>query len=311
MDDMKIMSSPNPVVSIRKLLLPFIGFIILIGGAPVAIRIIYSELAPFYMGFVRFGLAAIAFWLLTLYYKYPIPKGRALTGAVLFGVLGFGVPFALLAWGLVVTSASQAAILMALMPLITIFLSAFECVESLTMRGVFGSLLAIIGTVITVGGAGSANISLPHISAIIIGTGFLAQSGVVIKRYPANPPVITNAIAITIGAVILAIASLLAKEAWVIPELASTWVALSYMVVLVTIVAFILYLQVLNNWTASGTSYGFVIIPLVTVVIAAVLTKEQVTGNFIIGAVLLLAGVVIGALLPQKNKMAIKIRACN
>jgi drug/metabolite transporter (DMT)-like permease len=63
-----------------------------------------------------------------------------------------------------------------------------------------------------------------------------------------------------------------------------------------------LYLRVLNNWTASGTSYGFVIIPLITVLVAAVLTEEQITANFLIGAVLVLTGVFVGVLLPGKKK---------
>ena len=63
------------------------------------------------------------------------------------------------------------------------------------------------------------------------------------------------------------------------------------------------YLQVLTKWSASGTSYGFVIIPLVTVIIAAILIKEQITVNFLIGAALVLIGVLVGALLPSKKKV--------
>jgi drug/metabolite transporter (DMT)-like permease len=74
------------------------------------------------------------------------------------------------------------------------------------------------------------------------------------------------------------------------------------LLVFVTIIAFILYLQALAKWTASGTSYGFVVIPLVTVIVAAVLTDEQITAAFLVGAVLVIAGVLVGALLPSKDK---------
>jgi drug/metabolite transporter (DMT)-like permease len=57
---------------------------------------------------------------------------------------------------------------------------------------------------------------------------------------------------------------------------------------------------VLRRWTASGTSYGFVVIPLVTVVVAASLAGEQITLSFVSGGILVLAGVVVGALLPSK-----------
>jgi drug/metabolite transporter (DMT)-like permease len=285
-----------------NVLLPFAGFIILVGGAPVAIRIGYAELAPFWMGLTRFGFGAVVFWALVFYKRLQIPKGRALGGAILYGTLGVGISFVLMSWGLVETPASLAAILMAMVPLMTMFLSALQGVESITGRGIIGSLLAITGTGVTVGGASSTGLSLPHIGAIILGTAFLAQSAVVIKRFPPNPPIMTNAVSMTAGAIILAVASLVTGEAWTLPSQASTWTAFGYLVIFVTILAFLLYVQVLTKWTASGTSYGFVIIPLVTVIVATVLTDEQISTNFLLGAALVLTGVLVGALLPSKDK---------
>jgi drug/metabolite transporter (DMT)-like permease len=306
------MTTQTPVVSTvpgRDILMPFAVFILLVGGAPVAMRISYAELAPFWMGLTRFGLGALIFWALAIYKGLKVPKGRALVGAVLFGTLSVGVSFVLISWGLVKTQASMASILLALVPLMTILLSSFQGVESLSSRGIFGALLAIAGTAIAVGGASSEEISLPHIGAIILATAFSAQSSVVIKRFPPNPPIMTNAISMTVGSIILGIASLVTGEEWVIPSQTSTWAAFGYLLVFVTIFAFILYLQVLAKWTASGTSYGFVVIPLITVIVAAVLTEEQITTSFLLGAVLVIAGVLVGALLPNKEK-AEEIEEC-
>lgn len=306
---MSTQTLPASALPDRSILAPFAVFIILVGGAPVAVRIGYAELAPFWLGLVRFGFGAAVFWALTLLKGMRVPKGRALVGAMLYGALGVGISMVLMGWGLVKTSASLAAILMAMVPLMTVLLAAIQGVESLTGRGLFGALIAVVGIAITVGGASSANISLPHVAAIILGTGFLAQSGVVIKRFPPNPPIMTNAIAMTVGAIILAIASLVTGEAWVIPVQPGTWAALGYLGIFVTVFAFIFYMQVLSKWSASGTSYGFVIIPLVTVIIAALLTKEQVTVYFIIGSALVLIGVLVGALLPGKKK-TIEVEEC-
>ena len=120
------------------------------------------------------------------------------------------------------------------------------------------------------------------------------------KKFPRSHPIATNAIAMTIGALILGTTSLITNEPWVIPIEIDTWVALGYLIVFVTIIVFLLYLYVLGRWTASGTSYGFVIIPLITVVVAATLAGEQITLSFIAGGVLVLAGVLVGALLPSK-----------
>jgi drug/metabolite transporter (DMT)-like permease len=286
----------------RNILLPFAVFILLVGGAPVAIKIGYSEMAPFWMGVARFGLGALVFWGLAFYKGLKLPQGRALLGAVLHGTLGVGVSFVLISWGLVKTQASMASILLALIPLMTLLLSSLQGVESFSWRGILGALLAIAGTAIAVGGASAENISLPHIGAIVLATAFSAQSSVVIKRFPPNPPIMTNAISMTVGSIILVIASLVTRETWALPTQTNTWMAFGYLVLFVTIFAFVLYLQVLAKWTASGTSYGFVVIPLVTVIVAAVLTDEHITAAFLVGAVLVISGVLVGALLPSKDK---------
>jgi drug/metabolite transporter (DMT)-like permease len=286
----------------RKVLLAFGAFIVVGGGASVAIRITYAEMAPFWAATSRFALAALVFWVLVAFRRLPVPRGRALLGAVLFGSLTVGLAFVLIGWGLVETPASLYQILMALVPLVTLFLSSVQGVEAITRRGVIGSLLAVGGIAVTVTGTGTSGISIPHIIAILFAAVFIAQGGVLIKRFPPNPPVITNAIAMTTGTIILASVSLIRGESWTIPSQADTWVAFIYLVVFVTIIAFLLYMFVLGQWTASGTSYGFVLVPLVTIVVAATVASENITAGFLAGAALVLAGVYVGALMPQKEK---------
>lgn len=299
---MTTMSAPSSALPGRDVLTYFAVFVLLAGGAPVAMRIGYSELQPFWLGFTRFGLGAAIFWLLVLGRRVPLPRGRALTGALLYGALGVGVSFILLAWGLVKTPANLTAILLALVPLITVVLASLQGAESLTTRRLLGALLAVAGIAVNVGGAPRGDISIPHVGAILLGTFFLAQSGVIIKIFPPNPPVMTNAVSMTIGALMLGVASLVVRETWVIPSQPGTWAALGYLVVLVSVVAFLSYLRVLQKWSASGASYAFVLTPLVTVVVAAMLTGEQIGPAFAIGALLVLAGVFIGALLPERMK---------
>jgi drug/metabolite transporter (DMT)-like permease len=288
----------------RPVLLAFLLFIVVGGGASVAIRITYAELAPFWAAASRFAIAAVVFWLLAYFQKLPLPQGRALFGAVLFGSLTVGLAFVLIAWGLVSTPASLYQILMAMVPLLTLFLSSLHGVESITPRGILGSLLAVVGIAITVGGTSTTEISLPHIAAILVAAAFMAEGGVLIKKFPPNPPVITNAIGMTVGTVILGAASIISGEQWVLPTQPNTIVAFIYLVFFVTILAFMMYMFVLGKWTASGTSYGFVIIPLVTIVVAATVVGETITVNFILGAMFVLAGVFVGALLPSKTKTA-------
>jgi len=288
----------------RNTLIAFGFFVLLAGGASVAIRITYAELPPFWSAAARFFLAGLVFWLIMLIRKIPLPRGRALLGAALFGTLTVGVSFTLVAWGLVATPASLYQVLMAMVPLLTIFFASLHGLEKIRWQGILGALLAVAGIAVVVGGSDTSSVSIPHILAIILAAASMAEGGVIAKKFPRSHPVATNAVAVSIGALILGTVSLITGEQWVIPVLATTWIAFIYVLVFVTIFAFLLYLYVLGRWTASGTSYGFVLIPLVTVILATNLAGEQITFSYVIGAVLVLSGVIFGALLPSKPPKA-------
>ena len=78
--------------------------------------------------------------------------------------------------------------------------------------------------------------------------------------------------------------------------------ALTYLASLGSVPLVVLYLYVLSRWTASATNYSFVLIPLVTVMVAMWLAGETVTLIFIAGSTLVLMGVYIGALFETRQR---------
>ena len=286
----------------RTTLMAFLFFIFVSGGASVAIRFTYAELPPFFSGSARFVFGALFFLIYAFVRKIALPKGRALLGAVLFGATSMGLSFTFIYWGLVKTPASLYQTIVALVPLLTLFFAYFHRLESFRTQGLVGALLTVVGIVVAVGGAAGGDLSIPHVLAIIAGAACFAEAGIIAKLFPRSHPVATNAVAMPVGALILGIASLISGEAFVIPQQATTWIAFSYIVIFVTIIAFMLYLFILSRWTASGTSYSFVLIPLVTIVLASWLAKEQITLQFMIGGTLVVLGVWVGALWAPKKK---------
>jgi drug/metabolite transporter (DMT)-like permease len=69
-----------------------------------------------------------------------------------------------------------------------------------------------------------------------------------------------------------------------------------YLVLVGSITVFLLALFVLRRWTASATSYVLVLMPLVTVALAAWLLGEHLTPVFALGGLLVLVGVWVGAI---------------
>jgi drug/metabolite transporter (DMT)-like permease len=91
-------------------------------------------------------------------------------------------------------------------------------------------------------------------------------------------------------------ASFLAGESWPVPQQGETWIALLYLAGVGSIAVFLLHVFVLQSWSASRTAFVMVLIPFVTVVLSAWLDQEPITPALVLGGLLILVGVYVGAL---------------
>jgi drug/metabolite transporter (DMT)-like permease len=295
----RIGSSWNGMVSAlsgRATLLAF-AVLVLVGGTnAVAIRFSNLELPPFWGAGSRYAAAALIFWAIVLVRRIALPKGRALVGALLYGLLGTGASFAFVYWALLRVQASQAIVVLALIPLITLFLAWAHGLEALSWRRVIGALVAIVGIFIVVGAGLGTSVPVLSLLALLAGSVCVAEGSVIVKLFPQGHPVATNAVALTAGSLLLIGLSFVTGEAWILPATTTTWAVFIYLVLFGSVLMFILYLTVLTRWTASATSYSFLLFPVVTVPLAALLAGEVITTTFVIGGALGLFGVWLGAI---------------
>jgi hypothetical protein len=110
------------------------------------------------------------------------------------------------------------------------------------------------------------------------------------------------------GAAVLLAAALVSDEPIVLPRRPETWAAMAYLVVIGWVVVFLLYLIVLRYWTASRASYGFVIIPFVTIVLSAWLDNEPVGVGLVLGGLLVLAGSMSEHSVPPESLQRLRMR---
>src|SRR4051812_50082992 len=120
----------------------FAAIAVLVGGNAVGIRFSNRELDPLWGAGLGFALAAIVLGAAMAVLKLRLPRGRALTGALLFGVLDVGGAFAFGYYALVELHAGFGSILLALVPLATPLLAVLEGQESLRVVAVAGTPLA-------------------------------------------------------------------------------------------------------------------------------------------------------------------------
>jgi drug/metabolite transporter (DMT)-like permease len=82
---------------------------------------------------------------------------------------------------------------------------------------------------------------------------------------------------------------------------------MAYMVVIGSGIVFILWVFVLKRWDASRAAYNFVLLPPITLVFSNLITGEEVGVELILGGVVILVGVYIGALRPARRVVEIPI----
>ena len=280
------------------------GLLVLIGGVNfVAVRFSNQELYPFWGAGLRFATASFLLFIFVYLKRLSLPRGRALVGAILYGILNFGATYAFVYVALVQISAGLAAVIMSLVPLITIFLAFLQGLEKIKLRVIIGGLIAAGGVALLFNNQLSINAPTLYILAMLAGAVAAAETGVVVKKFPKSDPVVTNAVGMGVGAGLLLILAIVSKEPLLIPEMFSTWVALSYLIFIGSISMFMLYLFVLSKWTASATSYMLVLTPIVAVLASAWLEKTTISIIFLVSSVLVIAGVYIGALASLKSKL--------
>jgi drug/metabolite transporter (DMT)-like permease len=293
------MSAPSPgdVRPDRATLLAFLGVILFGGANAIGVRQTVHELAPFWGAAIRFVAAGLIMVAIVVATRRTFPSGRSLSGAVIYGAVGFAASYGFMYMGLRETPAGTAMVLVALTPLLTFGLAIAQRQESFRAPGLLGGLIALVGVAIVFADQVSANVPVASLVLILLGILCIAETGVIVKWIPRSDPFATNAVAMLTGAGILLVLSLAAGESRVLPTQTATWAAVGYLVIFGSVVMFALFLFTLERWTASAVSYMTLLLPLVTVPLAAVLTGERISPSFVAGGVVILVGVYAGAFL--------------
>jgi drug/metabolite transporter (DMT)-like permease len=278
----------------RTTLAAFITMTLIGGTNAVAVRFSNEELAPFWGAAIRFAPATLLLAAWVLVRGVPLPRGRALVGAVVYGVLNFGLSYALVYYALVNAPAGPAQLVLAVVPLLTVLLATLQGVERFHWRGLAGAAIAAGGIALVFGDQLSAAVPLLSLLALIAAALCIAEVGVAVKWFPPVDAAMLNTIGMAIGAAMLLALALVVGEPLALPQRPVTWVVLGYLIV-ATVILFMLVLYVLKRWTASATSYSFLLLPLVSLGLAAVLRGEPVRSGFLVGGALVLVGVYVGA----------------
>jgi drug/metabolite transporter (DMT)-like permease len=279
----------------------FIFLVFLVGTNFIAVRFSNRELSPFWGAGTRFAIAGSLFLIYSLVRRDPLPGGRGFVGPLSFGVLQFGLGYALMYWALLEVPAGLASVVLATVPLFTLIFAGVAKIEKITLTGVLGSLIAFAGIAVIYSESSGGGISAARIIAVVGAAVCFALGGVIVKLTPSVRPPLMNALGMLTGASVLIVLSFSFGEMHALPTKPETWLAFLYLVFLGSIAVFALLLFTIRRWTASGVSYQLVLSPIVAILLSAWLLGESPSPGLIIGGTLVLIGVYVGALMTSRR----------
>jgi len=269
----------------------FFALYVIWGSTYFAIRVGVESWPPFMMAGVRFVLAGALLFAYLRLRGTPLPDWRQLAGASLLGVLMPAIGNGLVTLAEKTVSSGVAALVVASVPLFT---SLFARLLGQRTRGIewAGMALGMAGIAFLNFGANLSASPLGALLLILACAGW-ALGSALSKKLPQPSGLMSSAVMMLSGGIALLIASAACGEhLHAMPTLAG-WLALAYLIVFGSIIAYSAYLYLLTHVSpAAATSYAYVN-PVIAVLLGMGLLGEQVGPHEWGGMAIIVSGVLL------------------
>ncbi len=273
--------------------------VVIWGGSFLATQILVREVPPLLAAVLRFSLASgvlLAVARIQLG-KWVIPSRQEWRGLFIYGLLAVTLCFTFENTALQLTSSGNASVIIGLIPVGTLLAARWGLQETLTSRQVWGSLVATVGTFWLVSEGNTLGLSNLK-GDLLMGGAMLCSvaSGLAAKRNSATlTPLLNTGYSFGIGATLM-IPLAIGEWFWK-PEAFSLslngWLALLYLSVLASAVAYTAYFYALSQATLSAATLPTYLTPVVTLIMAAGLTGEPLSWNRGLAAGVVVLGLVL------------------
>jgi drug/metabolite transporter (DMT)-like permease len=276
------------------------------GSTWLAIKLGLDGVPPFLGAGLRFVLSALIVGAVLVARRQPIRLTRDDRICIVsLGVLVFWFNYAAVYWAEMRISSGLTAVLFSTMPLTTALLSRFW-MRSETIGG--GRLSGIV-----IGMAGTLLLFWPDdrlgpsqvagMLAALFASTCSSISLVILKRHGGkSDPFVLNVFAMGLGAVCLLSMSAMVERSIPVVWTQSNIVALVYLAVFGSVIAFSLYYRLLKAMDATVVSLSTLIIPIIALVLGRVFLGEVITPLAVAGVTTILAGVAVAIVSVRRRR---------
>lgn len=263
-----------------------------------AIKIAVHEVPPLTLVAIRLAIAGVFLYVILRLKGLSLPPiGWQWGPLFLLGLTSNTIPFFLISWGEIGVDSGVAAILMAVMPLVTVGLAHFFTEsDKMTPIKLAGLLIGFSGIVILVGPDALSRLGGQVIYELSVAGGaiFYAISAVLTRRLPSGGDPFQRGTAVTLCAIVQMVPlSLFLDKPWILsPSLSSVYAAI-YLGVFPTAIAVLIYFRLIQERGTTffaGINY---IIPCLGVLWGVLFLDEIVSLQALSALVIILSGVFV------------------
>ena len=269
------------------------------------IKIAVQEIGPITLVAFRvlfglsFGIAVILIWRVQLLHNL-----KAWTPLFVLGITNVAVPFFLISWGEQSIDSAVAAILDATVPLFTILIAHYLLHDDkMTWPKVLGLLIGFAGVVILMSKDFGASLgSVLGQLAVVLASVFYASSAVYARKTTEDTSGIMRSVGPLVSATaVMWLATFLVESPVQIPQLGSTWIALLFLGILGSGVAFIMLYYLIHEIGPTRASMVTYLFPLGGVILGVAFLNEELSWQLMIGAALIVLSLVVANMQPQQQ----------
>jgi drug/metabolite transporter (DMT)-like permease len=276
--------------------LAFSAIYVLWGSTFFAIRVAVETVPPLLAAGIRFTLAGCVLYSWSRARGVRPPTIREWRNLVILGGLLFLIPYSGLFWAEKTVPSGIASLLVATIPVSTALLQIFVFRKERFRWSLLGSLcLGFAGVAVLALDSRPGGANFVACVVLLLCSASWALGTVIAKAAVLPESKVTSAGAqMAVGGVLLFLFSALAGEWHPVPHVSPrAAVAIAYLVVAGSIVAFTAYLWLLGRMPATTvTSYAYVN-PVVALLLGHFMGKEELAARTLSGAALVLASVLL------------------
>jgi drug/metabolite transporter (DMT)-like permease len=281
-----------------SVVLAALAAVVLWGASPVAAKVAVADLSPLSVAVLRTFLGGALAVPVALAMRVRWPQQRRLQAILLLsGFCGFiGFPM-LFTFGVHLTSANHASMILAELPIFTGAIAMVWDRRRPSRIWVIGSLVALAGEAVLIGGragagAGTASIggdALVLASNCFASLGYVAGGRLQQAGYPSTGTTFWGAAAMAL--VLAPVMPLLWARGEFAVASVPAWSAIAYLAIVVTILGYVLWYWALGRGGIARVGLIQFLQPVSGVVLAALLLHERISLSFLIASALVLGGV--------------------